>query len=170
MDKIVILWTCLDLQLFSRDRSTFTKWFCYWTTYDDFLFFFESFSMIYFIGINSLSDLICIYDNLGMIRSLRLDGCTSTFNNLLPCPSVSPEWFLTTQYFLIGKKMFWSDPKRFGQVQIILVKFKLDFYGLIFIIWTQPKWSGPNQNELDLTKINWTRPKLFGRSKIILDP
>ena len=65
--------------------------------------------------------------------------------------------------------MFWFGPKRFGRVQIILVKFKLDFSGLIFIIWTCPKLFEPDQNELDPSKTIGTRPKLFGWSKIILD-
>ena len=40
-------------------------------------------------------------------------------------------------------------PNRFGEVQIILIRCKLDFYRLIFIIWTWPKSSGPVRNELD---------------------
>ena len=46
------------------------------------------------------------------------------------------------QIVLVRSKPFWS-------VQIILVRFKLDFYGLIFITLTWPKWSGPDQNKLD---------------------
>ena len=49
------------------------------------------------------------------------------------------KWFLTIQIVLDGYKLFCLGPNCFGQVQIILVKFKLDFYGLTFIIWTQPK-------------------------------
>ena len=58
-----------------------------------------------------------------------------------------------------GYKVFWSGPNHFGQVRIILVRFKLDFYRLIFIIWTQPKQSGPNQNNLDQNDLDG--PKLF---------
>jgi hypothetical protein len=46
-------------------------------------------------------------------------------------------------------KRFWTVQMvldAFGRVQIILVRFKLDFSGLIFIIWTCPKWFGPDQN------------------------
>jgi hypothetical protein len=94
----------------------------------------------------------------------------ASYNNLMPHPSIGPKWFWNIQIVLNSYKLFWSDPNCFGQVQIILVRFKLDFYGLVFKIWTQPKWSGPDQIKLDPTKTNWTRPKWFGRSKIILDP
>ena len=50
----------------------------------------------------------------------------------------------------------------FGRVQIILVRLKLHFSGLIFLIWTCPKWFGPDQNELDQSKTISTRPKWFG--------
>ena len=40
-------------------------------------------------------------------------------------------------------KLFLWGTNRFGQVQIILVRFKLDFSGLIFIIWTCAKLFGP---------------------------
>ena len=50
-------------------------------------------------------------------------------------------------------KMILDRPKCFGRDQIILVKFKLKFYGLTFIIWTYPKWFQPNQNELDPSKL-----------------
>jgi hypothetical protein len=56
-------------------------------------------------------------------------------------------------------KLFWSGPNRFGQVQIILVSFKLDFSGIFFIIWTCPKLFGRYQNKLDLSKMIGTRPK-----------
>ena len=55
----------------------------------------------------------------------------------MPSPSISSKWFWT--------------------VQIVLIRFKLDFSGLFFIILTRPKQIG-------------TGPKWFGRSKIILDP
>ena len=54
-------------------------------------------------------------------------------------------------------KLFCSGPISFGQVQIILGRFKLDFSGLICIILTGPKWFGPVQN-------HWYQ------SKMILDP
>ena len=40
---------------------------------------------------------------------------------------------------LDGSKLFWSGPNRFVWVQIILVMFKLDFSGMIFMIWTRTK-------------------------------
>ena len=66
----------------------------------------------------------------------------------MPCPSIDPKWFWTVQIVLDGYKLFWSGPNRFGRVRIILVRFKLGFSGLIFIIWTCPKWFGPDQNKL----------------------
>ena len=62
-------------------------------------------------------------------------------------------------------KIILDRPNCFGQVQNILVKFKLDFSLLTFIIWTCPKWFWPDQNKLDLSKTIGTRPKWFGRSK-----
>ena len=84
---------------------------------------------------------------------------------LMPCPS-----FGRVQIVLIGSKSFWSGPKDFGQVQKILVRFKLDCSGLTFLILTCLKWFWPNQNKSDPSKTMGTRPKWFGRSKIILDP
>jgi hypothetical protein len=67
-------------------------------------------------------------------------------------------------------KIILDRPNCFGRVQIILVRFKLDFSRIFFIIWTLPKCFGPNQNKLDPSKMIGTRAKLFGWSKIILDP
>ena len=55
----------------------------------------------------------------------------------------------------------WMGKNCFGRVQIILVRFKLDFSGLIFIIWTCPKLFWPNQNKLDPTKTICIHPKQF---------
>ena len=48
-------------------------------------------------------------------------------NNLpfLPCPSMSPKWFWTVQIILVECQLFWLAPICFGQVQIILDRFKL---------------------------------------------
>ena len=81
---------------------------------------------------------------------------------LIPCPSIGPKWLWTVQIVLIASKLFWSGPNCFGQVQIILVRFKLYFSGLIFIIWTWPKWIGPVQNDWYSTKIIWTVHNHFG--------
>ena len=45
-------------------------------------------------------------------------------------------------------KLFCTGLNCFGQVQIILFRFILDFSGLFFIICTCPKWFGPYQNKL----------------------
>ena len=70
----------------------------------------------------------------------------------MPCPSVVQNYFGPS-------KWFWTNTPWFGRVQIILVRsksfqtrFKLDFSGLISIIWTYAKWFEPNHND-------WTRPK-----------
>ena len=57
------------------------------------------------------------------------------FYRYMPCPSLSPK---LRNYFGLSK-LFWIGTNCFGQVQIILVMFKLDFSGLIFMIWTSPK-------------------------------
>ena len=59
-------------------------------------------------------------------------------SNLLPCPS---------NY---RSKMILDGTNCFGRVQIILLRFKLDFSGLVFIVCTYTKLFGPT---------NWTRPK-----------
>ena len=41
-------------------------------------------------------------------------------------------------------KLFWTGTNCFGWVQIILVRFILDFSGFL--------WFGPDQNQLDLSK------------------
>ena len=76
------------------------------------------------------------------------------YPTLMPCPSIGPKWFWTIQIVLVGSKLFWWSSNHFGQV-------KLDFPWLFFIIWTFPKWFGPNQNELDPSKTIGTRPKSF---------
>ena len=66
--------------------------------------------------------------------------------------------------------MFWGGPNFFGWIQIILVRLKLDFSGLIFMIWTCAKWLGPDQYKVDLSKntikysakIIWTVQNHFG--------
>ena len=59
----------------------------------------------------------------------------------------------TVQIVLEGCKLFLSGPNCFFfLVQIILVRFRLDFSGKFFIIWTCAKWFDP-------TKTNWTHPK-----------
>jgi hypothetical protein len=50
----------------------------------------------------------------------------------------------------------------FGGVQIILIQVKLDFFGLIFIIWTRPKQIAPVQDDWYSTKIIWTLQNHFG--------
>ena len=40
----------------------------------------------------------------------------------------------------------------------VVARFKLDFLGLIFIIWACPKWTGPNKNKLNLSKMTGTQP------------
>ena len=60
---------------------------------------------------------------------------------------------LVLQIVLNGYKLFWSGPNRFGQLQIILVRFKLDFYWLIFKILTWPEWSGPESGFNNLFSI-----------------
>ena len=66
----------------------------------------------------------------------------------MPCPAIDPKW----QSKSSGKNCFEG-------VQIILVRFKLDFSGLICMIWTWP-------NKLDLV----LNQNSLGRSKIISDP
>ena len=67
---------------------------------------------------------------------------------LMSCSSIAPKWFWTVQIIMVEYQSFWSGPNRFGRVQSILVRVKLDFSGLIFIIWTWPKWFRPDQNKL----------------------
>ena len=59
-------------------------------------------------------------------------------------------------------KIILDRPNCFGQVQNILFMFKLDFSGLIFIIWTWPKQIGPDQNNWYSNKMIWTVQNHFG--------
>ena len=67
-------------------------------------------------------------------------------------------------------KMNFDRPNRFGRVQSILVRVKLDFSWLIFIsnldlskmIWTRPKKIGPVHNDWYSTKKIWTVQNQFG--------
>ena len=74
---------------------------------------------------------------------------------LMPCP--------------IGPKLFWWFPNQFSGVQIILVRFKLDFSRIFFyhldlskMLWTQPKQIGPIQNDWYSSKIIWMVQNNFG--------
>ena len=51
----------------------------------------------------------------------------------MPCPYKGPKWF-------------WNGTNWFRWVQIILIRFNLDFYGLFLIILTCPKSFEPDQN------------------------
>ena len=67
----------------------------------------------------------------------------------MPCPSIGQKQFWTIQIILSGTKCF-------GQIQIILVMFKLDCSVLIV-------------HNLDLNKMMWTRPKKFGLDQNNMD-
>ena len=58
----------------------------------------------------------------------------------MPCPYIGPKWFWT------GTNCFGCVQNNFGRGQIIFVSFKLDFYGLFFIILTCPKSFEPDKN------------------------
>jgi hypothetical protein len=67
-------------------------------------------------------------------------GTTSTtalieIRDLMHCLSIDKKWFWTS-------KLFWTDTNCFGRVQIILLRIKLDFSGLILKF-------GPVQNDLN---------------------
>ena len=100
-------------------------------------------------------------------NALMLYVCIWEINALLFYKS---KMILDSPNCFVVPKSLWSGPNHFGWVQIILVWFKSDFSGLIFKIWTCPKWFGSDQNKLNLPKTIGTRPKWFGRSKIILGP
>ena len=84
-------------------------------------------------------------------------------------------WVLVLHYvqkYFGSSKLFCSSPKHFGLVQIILVRFKLDVYGIIFVIWTCPKWFWtqpilirPVQNDWYLNKMIWRFQNYFGPIK-----
>ena len=57
-------------------------------------------------------------------------------------------------------KLFWSGENCFGQIQIILVRFKLDLSAIIFIICTRLKQIGPNWYS---NKVIWTVQTSFGQ-------
>ena len=70
-------------------------------------------------------------------------------------------------------KMILNPLNRFGWVQIILVRFKLDFFRTNFInleIYKMILVGSTDQNELYPPETIDTQPKWFGWYKIILDP
>ena len=82
---------------------------------------------------------------------------------------MAPEWVWTVEIVLEGYKLFCSGANCFGQIQIILIRFKLVFYRTFLIIWTCPKWFwiqpkriGPAQNYWYSTKMIWTVQNDFG--------
>ena len=69
-------------------------------------------------------------------RLIRLPGLIDTHvhlrytqvspdNYLMPCPSMGQKLFWTVQIILVEYQLFWSGPIRFGQVQIILDRYRL---------------------------------------------
>ena len=89
-------------------------------------------------------------------------------SQLMPCPFMGPKWLWTVQIILVnildGSNLFWSGVNHFGQVQIIELSTEKSNLNLSKMIWTQPKWFGPDQNDLDPTKMNWTSKK-----RLVLD-
>ena len=73
----------------------------------------------------------------------------------MPCPSIGPNCFGRVQIVFVGSKLFFF-------VQIILVRFRLDFSGKFFIIRTCAKWFDP-------TKTNCNRPKQLVLDQNCLD-
>ena len=51
--------------------------------------------------------------------------------------------------------MILDHPNCFGRIQIVLVRFKLYFSRLIFIIWTCPKWFEPKPEQIGPVQNNW---------------
>ena len=92
--------------------------------------------------------------------------------SLMPCPSMGPKWFWTVQIILVEYKLFGTNPICYGRVQIILNRSKLLKLVQKNIIWTQPKWFGPDQNDLVPTKKNWTvqnhRSSIDGQGIIVV--
>ena len=84
-------------------------------------------------------------DSIFQIQKLLfIVSSNSLMSIMLSLVFIGPKLFWTIQI-----NLFWSDANHFGQVQIISVRVKLDISGLIFIIWTWPKWIGLDQNDLE---------------------
>ena len=66
-----------------------------------------------------------------------------------------PKLFWTVQIVLNRCKLFWSGPKPYGRVQIILVRFKLDFMDQFLLF-------EPVQNDCYSAKMIWTVQNNFG--------
>ena len=90
--------------------------------------------------------------------SRNVQKCPEMSKNAKKCPKkqmyhilsfYGSKMILIVQIVLDGYKQLWSDSNCFGGVQIILVRFKLDFSGL-------------NLYNLDLSKMIWTQPEQIG--------
>ena len=109
------------------------------------------------------------FDNLETDRGIKKLPllCTEIYNFTCGVLSIymskmtldRPNCFGRIQIVLVGSKSFCSGPNHFVWVQIILVRFKLEFCSLIFIIWTCPKWFETDQNKMDWFKMIVTWPK-----------
>ena len=68
----------------------------------------------------------------------------------------SPNHFGPVPIILAGSNLFWSVPNHFGQVQTIKISPEKSNLNLTKMIWTQPKWFVPVQNNLDDPKSVWS--------------
>ena len=75
-----------------------------------------------------------------------------------------PNCFGLVQIILVGCKSFRSCPNQNDQVQVqirllwtnFFLDGRLDFSGLVFILWICPKQIGPQQKVLDSPRLFWT--------------
>ena len=66
-----------------------------------------------------------------------------------------PNHFGRVPTILGGSNLFWSGANHFGQVQILKISQDIFNLNLTKMIWTQPKQSGPDQNNLYPSKTIW---------------
>ena len=112
----------------------------------------------------SFNWIVRIYEIRGGVRfksdTLKLTDLMQILIALMP--SMGPKWFWTVQIILVEYQSFWAGSIHFGWIQIILGRSKSKKLVQKSLIWTWPKWFGPNQNDLGTIKTIWTVQNHFG--------
>ena len=126
-----------------------------------------------------LLKIINLYFQIFQIHKIRQqmpNSLSDPMNTLMPCPFIithcSPKLFLTrpNNFGLVpiafaGSNSFWSGPNHFELVQIIKISPEKSNLNMTKMIWIQPKWFGPDQNNLYPSKTILTVQNNFGPIK-----
>ena len=110
---------------------------------------------------SSCHHLLLVYDacSSSLCLTLHIDALSFYWSKMI---LDRPNHFCEVTIILDRSNLFWSGSNLFGQVQIIRISPQKYNLNLTIMIWTQPKWYGPNQNDCQLTKMIWSVQNHFG--------